>query len=135
MTLLQFYQEPLCLDPLEPDPEKNGKKSDHRIVLMKPINEINNQSARHTKVLKSRPITQSGIEKMRSWLIDETWENVYNGEDSHIKAESFQNMLMNMFFSCFPEKIRKINSDDAPWMTQKLKKLDRQRKRVYRKER
>ena len=63
---------------------------------MKPINEINNQSARPTKVLKSRPITQSGIEKMRSWLIDVTWENVYDAEDSHKKAESFQNSLLKL---------------------------------------
>ena len=35
----------------------------------------------------------------------------------------------------FPEKFRKIQSDDQPWITFKLKKLDRKRKRVYRKER
>ena len=134
-TLSQFYQEPLCLEPLEPDHERGGKKSDHKIVLMKPINEINNQSARITKVLKSRPITQSGINQMRSWLIDQTWDDIYKAEDSHIKAEIFQNMLMHKFLVCFPEKTRKINSDDAPWMTHKLKKLDRQRKRIYRKER
>ena len=83
-TLSQYYQEPLCLEPLEPDVEKGGKKSDHKIVLMKPINEINNQSARITKVLKSRPITQSGIDKMRTWLIDQTWDGIYKAEDSHI---------------------------------------------------
>ena len=25
MTLSQYYQEPLCLDPLGPDPDKDGK--------------------------------------------------------------------------------------------------------------
>ena len=49
MTLSQYYQEPLCLDPLDPDPDKNGKKSDHWIVLLKPINVINNKSARVTR--------------------------------------------------------------------------------------
>ena len=34
MTLANYYQEPLCLDPLDPDPDKNGAKSDHRIVLI-----------------------------------------------------------------------------------------------------
>ena len=134
-TLSQYHQEPLCLEPLQSDPEKNGTKSDHKIVLMIPINEIDNLSARQTKVIKSRPLTQSGIDRMRSWLIDQTWDNIYNIEDSHIKAENFQNMLMSQFLVCFPEKTRKINSDDAPWMTQKLKKLDRHRKRIYRKER
>ena len=135
MTLSQLYQEPFCLDPLDPDLDSNGKQSDHRIVLMKPINEINNQSARHTRVIKSRPITQSGIDKMRSWLMDENWKNVYEAETSHLKAENFQNTLMDKFYEFFPEKTIKFNSDDAPWMTQKLKKLDRKRKRIYRVER
>ena len=43
MTLSQYYQEPLSLDPLDPDPDKDGTKSDHRIVLVKPTNLIDNQ--------------------------------------------------------------------------------------------
>ena len=35
----------------------------------------------------------------------------------------------------FPEKIRKINSDDQPWISHKLKILDRKRKRIFRKQR
>ena len=135
MTLSQFYQEPLCLDPLDPDPDKDGKKSDHRIVLMKPITVINNKSARYTRVIKVRPMPQSGIDKMRSWLMEETWDTVYKAESSHEKAAIFQDMLMTKFNMFFPEKIRKINSDDAPWITQKLKKMDRRRKRIFRKQR
>ena len=78
MTFSQYYQEPLCLDPLDPDPDKDGKKSDHRIVLMKPINVINNMSARFTRTVKVRPIPESGIIKMRAWLMDETWDDVTN---------------------------------------------------------
>ena len=44
-------------------------------------------------------------------------------------------MLLEKFEMFFPKKNRKIRFDDAPWMTQKLKKLDRKRKRIYRKER
>ena len=75
-TLSQFYQVPLCLDPLDCDPDKNGSKSDHRIVLAKPINILNNKSARITKTIITRPITQSGIQKMQSWLMDQTWDQV-----------------------------------------------------------
>ena len=42
---------------------------------------------------------------------------------------------MDKLDEIFPEKTRKINSDDQPWISFKLKKLDRQRKRVYHKER
>ena len=135
MTLSQYYQEPLCLDPLDPDPDKDGKKSDHRIVLLKPINEIDNQCARITRHIKVRPITESGIKEMRSWLMDESWKDVYSAESAHQKAEIFQQMLLHKFEILFPEKTRKISSVDTPWMTQKLKKLDRRRKRVYHKQR
>ena len=132
-TLSQYYQEPLCLDPLDSDPDKDGKKSDHRIVLMKPINIIDNKSARITKEIRVRPLPESGIQKMRSWLMEESWENVFSTESAHQKAAIFQNMLMQKFEEIFPEKIRKISSVDEPWMTQKLKQLDRQRKRIYHK--
>jgi hypothetical protein len=35
----------------------------------------------------------------------------------------------------FPEKVRKVNSDDQPWISFKLKQMDRRRKRIFHKER
>ena len=134
-TLAPFYQEPQCLDPLDPDPDKNGKKSDHRIVLFKPISSLEQRVTRQTRSIKVRPITQSGIENMRNWFMEQTWKNVFEAETSHEKAEIFQNSLMEQFKINFPEKIRKVNSDDSPWITNHLKKLDRKRKRIYSKER
>ena len=55
MTLSKFYQEPVCLDPLDSDPDKNGKKSDHRIVVCKPISTINNKPIRRIREVKVRP--------------------------------------------------------------------------------
>ena len=60
-TLSNYYQVPQCLDPLDPDPDKNGKKSDHRIVLAKPVNIINNRSARRFREVKVRPFPRSGM--------------------------------------------------------------------------
>ena len=53
-------------------------------------------------------------------LMDQTWENVYEAETSHKKAELFQKNLLDQFENNFPEKIRKISSDDSPWITQKI---------------
>ena len=69
-TLANFYQEALCLDPLDPDPDKNGVKSDHRVVLIRPINIINNKSTRTTREVKVRPFPQSGLDSMKEWFID-----------------------------------------------------------------
>ena len=135
MTLSNLYQEPLCLEPLDVDQYQNGSKSDHRIVISKPINVIDNKCARQTKEVKVRNFPQSGILKLKDWFIEQTWKNVYEAETAHEKAEIFQNTLIKILDELFPEKIRKIHSDDQPWITFKLKKLDRKRKRIYRKER
>ena len=135
MTLSNLYQEPVCLEPLDADQDKQGKKSDHRIVIVKPINTINNKCSRQTRQVTVRPFPQSGILKMKNWLIDNKWEEVFQAISAHEKAKVFQTILLAKLNEFFPEKSRKINSDDAPWMSFKLKQLDRRRKRIYRRER
>ena len=134
-AMSKFYQEPVCLEPLDVDEDKNGSKSDHRIVVVRPINSINNKCARQTKQVKVRPFPESGLRKMKTWFMEKTWEEVYCLESAHEKAELFQNILLQKLEEIFPEKILKINSDDQPWISFKLKRLDRRRKRVFRKER
>ena len=135
MTLSHLYQQPLCLDPLDADPDKNGVKSDHRIVISKPISILNNKCARQTRTIIVRPFPQSGIMKFKEWLIVQKWEEVFSAQSAHEKVESFQKMLVNKMNEIFPEKKRKIMSDVDPWISHKLNKLDRKRKRLYRKER
>ena len=134
-SLSAFYQEPLYLEPLDVDSDKHGKKSDHRIIVVKPINSINNKCARTTRIIRNRPITQSAIQNMLTWLIEEDWNSVYSVESAHDKAEEFQNKLMTSYKKYFPEKVSKFSNDDQPWMTDKLKKVDRHRKRMFNKHR
>ena len=61
---------------------------------MKPINVIDNKSARLTRRIKVRPIPESGITKMRDWLMEETWEEVSKAVSAHDKAAIFQNKLI-----------------------------------------
>ena len=134
-TLSSYYQVPECLEPLDADPEKGGKKSDHKIVIAKPIDIINNKCARTAKIIKFRPLSKSGMVKMKEWFIDQSWEEVTKAVTAHEKASVFQKMLLDVLDEFFPEKLLKINNDDQPWISNKLKKMDRKRKRLYRKER
>ena len=134
-TLGAYYQKPQCLPPLDPDPDKNGKASDHRIVLVNPISSINNECSRSTRTIKVRPITQSSIDKMRLWSANQSWKEVIEAESAHDKAHILQTMLVQKFNELFPEKTRKFNSDDQPWISHKLKSMDRLRKREYHKHR
>ena len=44
------------------------------------------------------------------------------------------NLSKYVDFKKNPEKVRKISSVDTPWMTQKLKKLDRKEKNLSQRE-
>ena len=134
-TLSHLYQVPECLEPLDADPDTGGQKSDHRIVLARAINIFNNKSGREARKIKVRPFPQSGIVKMKEWMIDQSWEKVFQSETAHEKAAVFQDTLLQALDEIFPEKIRKVNSDDQPWVSHKLKVMDRKRKRVFHKER
>ena len=52
MTMSSYYQSPVYLEPLDPDSDTNGRKSDHRIVILRPVSAINNKSARTLRTLK-----------------------------------------------------------------------------------
>ena len=113
----------------------NEQKSDHRIVIARAINTVNNKCVRETRTVRVRPFPESGMVKMKKWMIDEQWEQVYQAESAHKKAEIFHQMLIKKLDDIFPEKFRKVNSDDSPWISFKLKKMDRKRKRIFQKER
>ena len=71
-TMHMYYQEPVIFPPLDPDPDSNGKPSDHLIPVMKPINMINNKCARTQRVITVRPIKESGMDKLKSWPNEQT---------------------------------------------------------------
>ena len=60
-----LYTAPEVLEPLDADSGKEGKKCNHRIVIARPISEINNISARAIKNIKIRPFPKSGFHKMK----------------------------------------------------------------------
>ena len=134
-TLESFYQTPQCLPPLDADPETNGKPSDHRIVTVRPISAINNQCARTTRQVTVRPISELGLSKMSNWLRTEDWSQVYETKSADDKAETLQKLLLSKYNVFFPKKTYKISSDDQPWITHKIKTIDRKRKREYSKHR
>ena len=72
-----------------------------------------------------------GLDIMKMWLMSEEWKDIYKEETADAKADEFQKLLSREFNRCFPEKLVKVANDDQPWITQKLKTLDRQRKRCY----
>ena len=134
-SLSDFYQMPECLPPLDCDPDSGGKPSDHKMVLMVPVNVVNNIPARIYRKITFRPINEDGIEKMKAWLSVEKWDNVINEHSPNLKAENFQQQMLYKIDEFFPLKEKKVANDDQPFMTDKLKHLKRKKCRIYRKQR
>ena len=134
-TLSHLYQTPTCVDPLDPDDLASGKPSDHRIPVARPINIIENKCSRQERTIITRPLTEIGYQKFQNWLIDNKWPEVFEATSAHEKALNFQSLLASKVNEFFPQKILKLHSDDQPWINFKIKKLDRKRKRIYRRER
>ena len=130
-TLSKFYQKPEIKPPLDNDLGNNGKPTDHKTVYMVPITNISFLSSRTKRSITYRPLPQSGILKMCQWIVKEDWSEIYNAETAHLKAEILQLKVLNKLDECLPEKMITISSDDQPWVTAEIKRIERNLKREY----
>ena len=134
-TLSKYYQTPVCLPPLDNDPDKDGSPADHMIVHMRPIDAINNNPARKLKIVKHRPLPESGIKAMGNWIVNHDWENVFGAITAHEKASIFQSTLLEKLNCFLPEKIVKFTSVDQVWITPEIKDISRRKRREFYKHR
>ena len=134
-TLGKYYQKPLVLPPLDNDPNKNGSPSDHKIIKMKPISNINNKPARTKREVTFRPLPESGLNKLKEWFDSESWENVTNANSAHDKAAILETTCIAALDRFLPTKTVTFTSDDSPWITPQIKTAIRQRKREFSKHR
>ena len=132
--LNNWYQEPKCLPPIEPD-SSTGKPSDHLMVIWEPLNVINNIPTRHVRKITLRPITDSGIKLFGLWIKDQEWTQINETHDVDHKVELLTSSVMEKVRQFFPEKLTKVTSDDAPWCSPKVKKLKRLKGREFNKHR
>ena len=130
-TLHKYYLSPITKPPLQNDEDKKGKPSDHLVVVMYPISSQLDCPPPKKRLIECRPLPQSGIDKLGSWIQKQTWRQIYDCEDAHSKARVFQNMLKEKLDEYLPLKTLKVTSDDKPWITQKVKGLDRKCKREF----
>ena len=131
-TLSKYYLSPSTMPPLDNDVEGNGKPSDHLIVEMRPIGELDNPKPKY-KTITFRPLPDSGLLQMKQWLQTETWQELYQKETADEKAEHLHSKLLEKLELYLPEKTVKIRPDDRAWVTSEIKSLDRIQKREYRK--
>ena len=129
-TLGKYYLSPTSLPPLDNDVNGNGKPSDHLIIIMRPISQ-NNYPKPQMKIIKYRPLPESGMLMLKQWLQTENWSVLYQMETAHEKAEYLHKELLAKVDYYLPVKVLKIRKDDQAWVTQEIKSLERKCKREY----
>ena len=99
-TLSALYQTRIILPPLDNDHNKDGKPSDHNIVVMSAISVMNNKPARETKIITFRPITEAGVVKMDEWFKCQNWDDHFKAknvdEQAHEMMTKLRAKLMNI---------------------------------------
>ena len=131
-TLSKYYLSPTTLPALDNDTDGKGKPSDHLIVVWKPISQ-SEQPKPKQKLITFRPLPESGMLLFKQWLQLETWQQLYQLETAHQKADLFYSTLLEKLNLYLPEKTIKIRPDDQAWANNEIKTLDRKLKREYRK--
>ena len=72
---------------------------------------------------------------MQLWLEKEKWTEISQENLAHRKAELLQQLLVEKYEEFFPEKVRKVSSNDQPFYADKLARLKRKKAHKYRKRR
>ena len=81
------YHPPTTLPPLQVDSDKQGKDSDHDVVLFAPISNQQYSVEREKKVIKTRPIPESQVYKFVRDLTRHPWGPLMVGK----KQQYFMN--------------------------------------------
>ena len=91
--LHSLFHPPTTLPPLQVDSDKNGKDSDHDVVLLAPLNNLKYKLERKKKTIRIRPIPQSQVVKFERDLAMHPWEEILADEGPDNQAEIFHNFL------------------------------------------
>ena len=129
--LHSLYHPPTTLPPLQVDENKNGKDSDHNIVVMAPLSNQKYAIVRNKKTIKTRPLPISNFAKFEKQLQSQSWTELLQSNDVDGKVESFHKFIRNILEENFPEKLVRISTLDNKWMSPQLKQLHRRVQREF----
>ena len=131
--LHMFFKVPLIIPPVPVDDGAPGVPSDHDGVLALPLRMSDMSRGTESRTYKIRPMPQSLVMQFGSSLVEENWSFLETEKSPTELVTEFENFTSEMVMKHFPEKTITVTNYDKPYITQELKKLRRQRQRVYRK--
>ena len=91
-----MFYEPTTLEPIKQDENTKGKPSDHNVIIVAPRTDINFRKKRHKRKVTFRPQPTSKVSDFMCELGSQSWEEAYQNDDSHGKAQNFHRTLISM---------------------------------------
>ena len=125
------YYAPTTIPPLQVDEGKVGQDSDHNIVVFAPKNNVQYENCTKKKIIKTRPLPESNIQKYEKELARHPWKEIFEGKQVNQMVELFHNFIRSNLDKYFPEKCTKLSNFDKKWMSPELKQLHRSMQREF----
>ena len=123
-----FNDEVFELNSHHPLDNGEGVVSDHLIVSYN-----FRVKRRHDCVVTSRMARKFDVLSMdafKSRLVATDWTTI-NHPDPSMMVKTFNSIILSEYNHCFPEYMIKSRSSDLPWVTKRIKRLIRKKKRRY----
>ena len=134
MNCAEMYSVPQNTPPLLPDNPEQAAASDHQVPIARPLAYTSYQVSNSYVKKKYRPLPESGQREFLEWIHLEKWEKLETKSTPTEQVEDFVKMVDEKVQLIFPEKVVKIRQGkDKEFITVELKKLDRKKKKEWRK--
>ena len=129
--LQSYFHVPEIIPPVPVDVLGRGVPSDHSGVIAVPITSTSSQRKSQVRKVEVRPLPDSLILKFGEKLANEEWDFFTPQMSPTDLVDAYEKYTSQLISQVFPTKTVTISDKDKPYMTEELKKLRRQRQRVY----
>ena len=129
--LQSYFHVPEIIPPVPVDVQGRGVPSDHDGVFAVPISNFNSQRKSVSRKIEVRPLPESLMLEFGEQLAKEEWNFLSPEMNSTELVDKFECYTSDLINSVFPLKTVTVSDFDKPYITEELKRLRRQRQRIY----
>jgi hypothetical protein len=107
------------LAPLQPNEDRVGSDSDHRVVFAKAA--LPTKEKGQWLSYSSRKFTKKKAEKFKEWLVNKDWKDLLEADGSNRKADIYQKSMEWAMNEFFPYTRTKRRSTEDPWVNDRIR--------------
>ena len=133
MNVSCHYKSPIIAPPIQPDDPNKGKPSDHSVPVCIPHTDRYRPPSRNYRTVKFRALPESNVRKFGQWIVTEEWSGIKDSMSPTEMAVAFEQLVCDKLDQFCPEEELKFSSQDKPFITGELKRIDRLKSREYNK--